>query len=64
MLIQIIRDTTSFALASNPQLKASDHSSAKDCGEDKGSCSSTSPGLTLNKILDHWLINSSSDMLK
>ena len=35
MLIQIIRNTTSFALASNPQQISSDHSPAKDGGEDK-----------------------------
>ena len=64
MLIQIIRDTSSFALVSIPQIKASDHSRAKDGGGGKNSNNSTSPGLTLNKILAHWLTNSSSDTLK
>ena len=53
MLIQIIRDTSSFALASIPQIKASDHSPAKDGGGGKNSNNSTSPGLTLNKIIAH-----------
>ena len=50
MLIKIIKDTSSFALASNPKIEASDLSPAQDGGGGgKDNNSSTSPGLILSK---------------
>ena len=64
MLIQIIRDTSSIALASNPIKIASDLSPAQDGGEEKGSSSSTRPGNPQQKVLALWLKDHSGDMLK